>query len=75
MMNRQATVIGALLLNTLSTCFGVSKPSAISKATALITATSGFNHSRTKHANRPTSVRPTVSACSDSGSNINRPLG
>ena len=62
MMNRQAIVIGALLLNTPSTCLGSSSPIAISKATAPITATSGLSHSRAKQANRAISTRPTIRA-------------
>jgi hypothetical protein len=74
MMNRQAMVIGALLLKTLSTCFGDSRPRAMSRATALITAISGFSHSRTKHANRAIRVRPTITAWRDSGSGIDGSL-
>jgi hypothetical protein len=49
MMNRQAMVIGALLLKTPSTCLLFSTPAASSTPTAAMTATSGFVHSRTKH--------------------------
>jgi len=62
MINRQATVIGALLLKTPSTCFGLNMPNTSSNDTAAITATSALTHSRTKAAKSTSRIAPTITA-------------